>query len=73
MIANAIFEAVEIEVIGKEYMRRGEAVRQKVLSEVDQNGLVQNASGSPSFDHLGTSVECQAHVLLMEQSRNHCY
>ncbi|MCO8273195.1 glycoside hydrolase family 88 protein [Actinoplanes sp. TRM 88003] len=47
-----------------EYATLGHDLLAAATAEVDNHGLVQNACGTPTFDHPGTSPEAQAFHLL---------
>jgi hypothetical protein len=50
------------------YKERADAIRLAARSRVDENGIVQGACGSPSFDKSGTSTEAQSFFLMMESA-----
>ena len=51
------------------YLEKADTIRSSLWKQVDHRGLVMNAASSPSFDRPGTSVECQAHFLMMEKEK----
>lgn len=69
MMACAIYSAVENKKIEESYIDIAEKMHCYICSQIDNDGKVLNASSSPCFDRVGTSVECQAHVLMMETLR----
>lgn len=66
MTACSLYDGVKTGLLKKEYLHTADLIRANVLSHISGEGLVYGASGSPSFDRSGTSVECQSHVLMME-------
>ena len=66
MVAVSIYVAVREGILPKDMLATAEKIRAAVLEKVDERGLVRDASSSPAFDRPGTSVECQAHMLMME-------
>lgn len=68
MVAYAIYRAIRSGMIGKEYLRRADALRIAAEKKVDEDGLVQDCAGSPTFTAPGTSVEGQMHMAMMEQA-----
>lgn len=69
MVAYAIYRGVSEGMVDTHYLERADRIREALLEKVTSQGLVQDAASSPGFDRPGTSVECQAHVLMMEK----CY
>ncbi len=67
MVAYAIYRGIREGEVSREYKERADNIRQYVLAKISPEGLVWDAASSPSFDHPGTAVECQAHVLIMEK------
>ena len=70
MVAYTIYRAVREENLPIEYLDRAEQIRQAVLDKVSEQGLLMDCASSPDFLHPGTSVEGQAHFLMMEQARS---
>lgn len=68
MTAYAIFRACKENLIGRSFLEQGRLLRDAVWSMVDADGLVQGCAASPDFLHPGTSVEGQAHTLMMEKA-----
>lgn len=68
MTAYSIFRAINERLIEVSYIDKALLIRNGVLDMTDEEGLVQNCAGSPDFLHPGTSVEGQAHVLMMEKA-----
>ena len=69
MVAYSIYAAVNLEWLDGIYVKQADDIRSSIVTRVDEDGLIHGASGSPSFSAPGTSTECQAHFLLMEQER----
>lgn len=73
MTAYTIYKAVLERIIPEEkketYLADAELIRSSLWKQVDSTGLVRQAASSPAFDRPGTSVECQAHFLMMEKIR----
>lgn len=67
MAAYTIFRGIYENVLDNRYYKMGCLIREAVIKQVDDNGLVKNCAGSPEFLYAGTSVEGQAHFLMMEQ------
>lgn len=72
MVAYILYWAVKEGMLDVEYLKTAEEIRSALLKKVDSNGLVWDAASSPNFDGPGTSVECQAHFILMEEARKNC-
>ena len=68
MVAYVIYRAVREKLLSPAYVNRADAIRDALYKKIDEMGFVRDAAGSPSFDRPGTAVECQAHVLMMEQA-----
>ncbi|MDO4275824.1 MAG: glycoside hydrolase family 88 protein [Eubacteriales bacterium] len=68
MVAYVIYRAVFEGFLEEKYIMRADGIRETLYEKIGSDGLVHRASGSPSFDRPGTSVECQAHVMMMEQA-----
>lgn len=69
MVAYAIYAAANLGWLNDVYVKLADDIRSAMVTRVDEDGLIRGASGSPSFSTPGTSTECQAHFLLMEQER----
>ncbi len=69
MVVCAIYDAVRTGILQKGYKTYADRIRGYILTKVTEDGLVTDSSGSPDFAHAGTSVESQAHVLMMEAKR----
>ena len=69
MIACAIYEGIRDGMIpehaAKEYRARADEMTAYVRSKTLPDGRVTQAASSPAFDRPGTSVECQAHALML--------
>lgn len=68
MVAYAIYRGVEEGVLENSYLSRADAIREAIHQKVDEFGRLQDSSSSPYFLEPGTSVESQAHFLMMEQA-----
>ncbi len=66
MFAYAIYNMVSWNQMEDRYLERADLARRAVAARVDVDGIVQGSSGSPSFEREGTSVEAQAHYIMME-------
>ncbi|MBO7710090.1 MAG: glycoside hydrolase family 88 protein [Lachnospiraceae bacterium] len=67
MIACALYAGIRDGLLGEEMLARADAMAAYVRGKILPDGRVADAAGSPAFDRPGTSVECQAHVLMMEK------
>ena len=54
----------------EQMLARADAMNAYVRSKTRKDGRVEDAASSPAFDRPGTSVECQAHVLMMHVYRD---
>ncbi len=70
MTACALYRACRAGVLDASFLDKAEKIRGYVLTKIDDRGLVLDSAGSPDYLRPGTSVESQAHVLLMENERN---
>lgn len=68
MAAYSIFRACKEQLIGQSFLDTAFLLRENVWKMVDGDGLVQSCAGSPDFLYPGTSVEGQAHTLMMEKA-----
>ena len=68
MVALAIYRAVQAGMLDAKYLERAELLRLAAEGKVDEDGLVQDCAGSPTFTCPGTSVEGQMHMAMMEQA-----
>ena len=66
MFAYSIYNMVSWNKMEDRYLQRADMARRAVAARVDANGIVQGCSGSPTFEQEGTSVEAQAHYIMME-------
>jgi len=66
MTALAIYKGVQTGLLDADYLGIADKIRYNVRKHINREGLVLGASSSPSFDCPGTSVECQAHTMMME-------
>jgi rhamnogalacturonyl hydrolase YesR len=66
MLAFSIYTGVKDGWLDNSYKQKADTMRQAARSKVDENGVVLDACGSPSFDKSGTSTEAQAFFVMME-------
>ena len=67
MIACAVYAGVRDGLLREELLAQADAMAAYVRRKIQPDGRVMDAASSPAFDRPGTSVECQAHVLMMEK------
>lgn len=68
MTAYSIFLAFGKGLVGQAYLNKAFVIRKYVWSMAGADGLVQGCASSPDFLNPGTSVEGQAHTLMMEKA-----
>lgn len=68
MVAYSIFRAVKENVIEESFLCRAYEIRTAVYGKITENGLLLDCASSPEFIKPGTSVEGQAHFLMMEEA-----
>jgi rhamnogalacturonyl hydrolase YesR len=66
MLAYSIYKGVKAGWLKDSYLKAADKMRAGAHGKIDQYGVVQDACGSPNFDHAGTSTEAQAFFLMME-------
>ena len=66
MLAYAIYRGASGAWLDAAYLDAADRMRQAAHAKVDDEGLVQDVCGAPTFDHPGTAPEGQAFFLLME-------
>ena len=66
MIAYTIYRGINEGILDEKYRKRADDIRMALYDNVSEEGLVYGAARSPDFIKSGTSVECQAHFLMME-------
>lgn len=66
MVAYVIYRGVKEGVFESSYLKTAERIRGAIEKRVTKQGLIISASSSPDFMIPGTSVESQAHYLMME-------
>ena len=66
MLAYTIYTALESGWLDPSYQEPADNMRRAVYANVDEWGLLQNASIAPTFNAPGTSTEGQAFFLMME-------
>lgn len=70
MTAYTIYRGIREGILDEDYAVRAERIRDALITRVSAEGVVRQAAGSPDFIRAGSSVECQAHFLMMEHYRN---
>ena len=70
MVAYSIYRAIKEGIISRDYLEPADRIRKAVYHKVTEEGLIMDSCSSPTFDRAGTSVECQAHFLMMEAAYN---
>jgi rhamnogalacturonyl hydrolase YesR len=68
MLAYAIYMGLKAGWLVKAYREKADAMREAARLKVDENGIVQGACGSPTFQNAGTSTEAQSFFLMMESA-----
>ena len=68
MLAYSIYTAVKSGWLNNSYLVPADKMRRAVYANVDEFGLMQNASKAPGFNAPGTSPEGQAFFLMMESA-----
>lgn len=66
MLAYSIYTGIKAGWLDSKYIEPAEKMRAAVYSNIDEFGLLQNASKAPRFNSPGTSPEGQAFFLMME-------
>lgn len=66
MLAYVIYCLASEENLSAQYLETADHIRRALEEKVTAEGLVTGACSSPDFLRPGTSVECQAHFLMME-------
>lgn len=66
MLAYAIYRGIKENMLDGSYGKTADRIAESVRGKINRRGQVLCACSSPTFDRPGTSVECQAHVLMME-------
>ena len=66
MFAYSIYNMVSWKKLDDRYLERADLARRAVARRIDDDGILQGCSGSPTFEVEGTSVEGQAHFIMME-------
>lgn len=66
MFAYGIYRMVAMGLLDGRYLGYADRARQAVTQRVGDDGVLRGCSGSPTFDREGTSVEGQAHFIMME-------
>ena len=73
MIAYTVYKAALEKILPENkiefYLKKADLIHSSLWEKVDERGIVMNAASSPSFNHPGSSVECQAHFLMMEKEK----
>jgi rhamnogalacturonyl hydrolase YesR len=68
MLAYTIYTAIKSGWLSSSYAVPADRMRHAVYANVDEYGLLQNASAAPLFNAPGTSPEGQAFFLMMESA-----
>jgi rhamnogalacturonyl hydrolase YesR len=66
MLAFTIYKGVNSGWLDESYLIPADKMRAAAYANVDEYGLLQNASAAPRFNKPGTSTEGQAFFLMME-------
>ena len=66
MFAYGIYRMVAMGLLDGRYLGYADRARRAVTQRVGDDGVLRGCSGSPTFDREGTSVEGQAHFIMME-------
>ena len=66
MFAYSIYNMVSWRKLDDRYLEYADLARRAVTERVDADGIIRGCSGSPTFEQEGTSVEGQAHFIMME-------
>lgn len=66
MFAYTVYRMVSWKLLEDRYLSGAGRARQAVIRRLGDDGVLHGCSGSPTFDHEGTSVEGQAHFIMME-------
>ena len=66
MFAYSIYNMVSWMKMDDRYLRHADLARRAVADRIDADGVLQGCAGSPTFEVEGTSVEGQAHFIMME-------
>ena len=66
MFAYSIYKMVLCNMVDERYLGAADTARRAVQARVDSSGIVRGCTGSPDFLREGTSVEGQAHFIMME-------
>jgi len=66
MFAYSIYNMVSWRKLDDRYLEYADLARRTVTERVDADGIIRGCSGSPTFEQEGTSVEGQAHFIMME-------
>ena len=66
MLAYSIYTAVKSGWLDASYLVPADKMRRAIYANVDEYGLLQQASAAPRFNSTGTSPEGQAFFLMME-------
>lgn len=70
MLAYTIYTGIRYKHLGTAYNPLADRMREAAHTKVDEDGLVHDVCGAPSFDHPGVSPEGQAFFLLMEAAHH---
>lgn len=70
MFAYTLYKMVSWKQMDDRYLACADRARRAVIDRVDADGILYGCSGSPTFEREGTSVEGQAHFIMMETAAN---
>ena len=70
MFAYTLYKMVSWKQMDDRYLACADRARRAVIDRVDADGILHGCSGSPTFEREGTSVEGQAHFIMMETAAN---
>lgn len=66
MFAYSVYKMVLLNMGDERWLAAADSARKAVQNRVDEFGILQGCAGSPTFEREGTSVEGQAHLIMME-------
>jgi rhamnogalacturonyl hydrolase YesR len=69
MLAYGIYRAIQFGLLDAGYRRYADTMYEASVEHVDEDGYLQNACASPTFDYPGVSAESQAFLLMCVAAR----